>query len=89
MFQYLSRNDWWGDPQAPWNKRDVEYRICVECNGDGGVYYNDDGEEISRTDYERLSDEDKALWKFDECLECNGDGEVEVDPYEPDYDEYD
>lgn len=61
---------------APWNEVEPKYETCPECNGDRGVYYNEDGEELSSVDYERLSDEDKALWIFDKCERCDGTGYV-------------
>lgn len=85
----VSGNDWWGNPQAPWNQPDAIYENCPDCNGTGGDYYNEDGDKISKADYERLSDEDKALWTFDKCERCEGLGTIEVEPYEPDYDDYD
>ena len=88
-FFEVSGNDWWGNPQAPWNQPDAEYDNCPDCNGTGGDYYNDDGDVISVADWERLSDEDKALWTFNKCERCDGLGTIEVEPYEPDYDDYD
>lgn len=88
-FFEVSSNDWWGNPQAPWNQPDAEYDTCPDCNGTGGDYYNDDGDVISVADWERLSDEDKALWTFNKCERCDGLGTIEVEPYEPDYDDYD
>lgn len=87
--QNVSGNDWLGDTRAPWNQPDAEYDNCPDCNGTGGDYYNDDGDVISVADWERLSDEDKALWKFEKCERCEGLGTIEVEPYEPDYDDYD
>lgn len=87
--QNISGNDWWGNPQAPWNQPDARYENCPDCNGTGGDYYNEDGDVISVADWERLSDEDKALWTFDKCERCEGLGTIEVEPYEPDYDDYD
>lgn len=88
-FFEVSGNDWWGNPQAPWNQPDAVYENCPDCNGTGGDYYNDDGDVISVADWERLSDEDKALWTFNKCERCDGLGTIEVEPYEPDYDDYD
>ena len=87
--QDVSSNDWWGNPQAPWNQPDAVYENCPDCDGTGGDYYNDDGDVISVADWERLSDEDKALWTFNKCERCDGLGTIEVEPYEPDYDDYD
>ena len=82
--QDVSGNDWWGSPNVP----DAEYATCPDCNGTGGDYYNEDGDVITQADWERLSDEDKALWAFDKCERCDGLGTIEVEPYEPDYDDY-
>lgn len=87
--QDVSGNDWWGNPQAPWNEPDAVYENCPDCNGTGGVWYDEDGKEYSKADYERLSEEDKALCVFEECERCEGVGTIEVERYEPDYDDYD
>ena len=81
----VSGNDW-NDANAPWNQRARVFHTCPECDGDGGIYYNNDGEELSKVDYDRLSDEDKALWNFDKCMRCDGTGEIEVAPEDYDYD---
>lgn len=69
---------------APWNEPEPVYETCPECNGECGVWVNEDGDEIHEAEYKRLSDEDKALWDFIECEQCNGEGEVLV---EDDYDD--
>lgn len=76
--------DW---ERAPWNQSDDEYETCPDCNGDGGIYFNEDGDEISKAEYEQLSDEEKELWEFEKCSTCDGSGEVikEADD-EPDLD---
>ena len=55
-FFEVSGNDWWGNPQAPWNQPDARYENCPDCNGTGGDYYNEDGDVISVADWKRLSD---------------------------------
>lgn len=84
--QSVSGNDY-DDPRAPWNQSDIEYSICTECNGDGGVYYNEDGDELSVADYQRLSEEDQAMCIFEKCPHCDGDGVIECDIelYEPEF----
>lgn len=89
MFGYVSGNDWWDNPNAPWNQSEAMKETCPDCDGDGGVYYNDNGDELSKSDWERLSDEDKVLWEFEKCERCEGIGTIMVEPYEPDWDDYD
>lgn len=84
----ISGNDY-DDANAPWHELEPLYETCSECNGDGGIYYNDNGDEINVADYERLSDEDKTLWTFAECEHCDGIGTIVSEPYIPDYDRYD
>ena len=79
----------WEWANAPWNEEEPNYDTCPDCNGDGGVWYDEDGEKHSKADYERMSEEDKALCVFEQCERCGGEGEIEVEPYEPDYDDYD
>lgn len=75
---------------APWNQPDAVYENCPDCNGTGGDYYNEEnGDVITKADYERLSDEDKALWTLDKCEQCDGLGTIEVEPYGSDWDNYD
>lgn len=73
---------------APWNEPNIAYDTCPDCNGDGGVWYNEDGKKYSVADYERMSDEERKDLEFEKCERCDGKGEVEVEPYEPDYDDY-
>ena len=80
--QDVSGNDWWDNPEAPWNKPDAVYEACPDCKGDGGVYYNEDGDELSKSDYESLNDEDKVLWGFDKCRRCDGFGTIRISDYE-------
>jgi DnaJ-class molecular chaperone len=87
--QDVSGNDWWGNPQAPWNQPDAVYENCPDCNGDGGVWYDEDGNKYSVADYERLSEECREGCEFEKCERCDGLGTIEVEPYEPDYDDYD
>ena len=46
---------------APWNQPDAEYDNCPDCNGDGGVWYDEYGKEYSVADYERMSEETNAF----------------------------
>lgn len=78
----------WAD--APWNNSSEEtYDVCPECDGDGGVWYDEDGKEYSKADYERMSEEEQTELEFKECERCEGKGKIEVEPYKPDYDDYD
>lgn len=74
---------------APWNQDKAVYDTCPDCNGDGGVWYGENGKEYSVADYERLSEEERKDFEFDKCERCGGEGKIEVEPYEPDYDNYD
>lgn len=85
---FISGNDW-DDPRAPWNQVEPLYETCPHCNGDGGIYYNDNGDELNVADYDRLSDEDKSTWQFDACEHCDGTGTIISEREIPDYDDYD
>ena len=86
-YPIMSEGDW---ERAPWNQRDSIYKVCVECGGDGGIYYNEDGDMLSKVDYERLSDEDKSIWELEKCEKCDGRGEIEVEEteFELDWDDF-
>lgn len=74
---------------APWNESEVYYDVCPDCNGDCGVWYDEDGNEYSKSDYERMSEEERNDLEFKKCERCEGSGKIEAEPYEPDYDDYD
>lgn len=74
---------------APWNVEEPQMQVCAYCGGDGGVWYDENGRAYTKVDYERLSEEEQSELEFQECDECNGKGEIEIEPYEPDYDDYD
>ena len=75
---------------APWNVEDPQMQVCAYCGGDGGVWYDEkNGRAYTKADCERLSEEEQSELEFHECEECNGKGEIEIEPYEPDYDDYD
>ena len=79
----MSNTEW---RSAPWNQSDDEYETCPDCCGDGGIYYNEDGEDITKNEYLRLSEEEKKLWEFEKCSTCNGSGEVIKEAEERDWD---
>ena len=74
---YVSGNDWWANPSAPWNEPSVCYVRCDECNGDGGQWISEDGIALSQKEYDSLSEEDKDMYEFFECGKCEGLGTIE------------
>lgn len=60
---------------------DPNYIDCPECNGEGYIYYDINGEEISRKIYDLLPPSERFS---DKCDKCNGLGEVP----EPEYNEF-
>jgi hypothetical protein len=86
--QSVSGNDF-NDRNAPWNQQEPVYETCPYCGGDGGVYYNEEGDKMCAMDYERLSDEDKSLWELDKCEHCDGIGTIMTEPWDIDSDDYD
>lgn len=70
----------------PWNQEEPEYETCPNCCGDGGIYYNEDGDDITKNEYLRLSEEEKKLWEFEKCSTCDGSGEVIKEAEERDWD---
>lgn len=79
MFQYVSSNDWWGNPAAPWNQVKAHYVTCQECGGTGGVWFDEDGNTLSDEEYKVLSKEEQSLWTFDECMKCEGVGTIKIE----------
>ena len=68
---------------------DAIYNTCPDCNGEGGVWYDEDGKSYDKADYDRLSEEARSELEFVKCERCEGVGTIEVEPYEPDWDDYD
>ena len=85
-YPIMTNTEW---ANAPWNEPNIMYETCLDCNGDGGVWINADGDVLFAADYERLDEEERYEWEFEKCERCDGSGEIEVEPYEPDYDNYD
>lgn len=79
----MSDTEW---RSAPWNQSDDEYETCPDCCGDGRIYYNEDGEDITKNEYLRLSEVEKKLWEFEKCSTCDGSGEVIKEAEERDSD---
>lgn len=65
------------EANAPWNKIEIEREICPTCNGYGGVWYNERGDEINPDVYSQLSEKEKNDWEFDPCEQCNGKGYID------------
>ncbi|MFR9622499.1 MAG: hypothetical protein SNG97_07045 [Rikenellaceae bacterium] len=56
---------------------------CTECGGTGMIYFDEEGKDVTREEYER----NPQLYNHDNCEECEGSGEVEdVEGYT--YDDY-
>lgn len=77
------------DSNAPWNEEDKDMEVCPECGGSGGMYYDEDGIEMTKSQYDCLSKEEQEYCEFERCERCGGEGEIEVEPWEPDWDDYD
>ena len=50
-----------------------KYEECDHCDGEGYIYYNIDGEEITRVIYDLLPE---SLRDSEKCDDCDGLGEV-------------
>lgn len=88
-------------PFAPWRQVDPETEPCSECNGTGYHYWaacTDEMHDVecSREFYLTLPDtleeaeaRDYGYYKGEayKCRECDGTGEIEIEPYEPDWDD--
>lgn len=71
------------DPCAPWNQEDPIMIECDECTETEWENLPDTEEEAKALDLMQIKGEKEI------CEVCNGEGEVEQEPYEPDYDDYD
>ncbi|MFV0535955.1 MAG: hypothetical protein ACK5M3_01125 [Dysgonomonas sp.] len=68
-----------GYPNCPVCSSEPYMATCPECNGDGYIYYNEEGRIVSKEQYNNLHPHDR----YDEpCECCDGTGEIE---YELDY----
>lgn len=74
------------DPCAPWNMAEPEYMTCEHCGGEGRIYYDGEGHLLTAEQYSRLASLEHVY--CDRCEHCGGEGRVEVEPFEPDYENY-
>lgn len=72
-----------GYPGCPCCTPEPKMVTCPACSGYGQIYYNNDGDNISKDEYDKLPKDQR---EFDICGECNGFGEVELEYDEPDWD---
>lgn len=77
-FKFVSGNDWWANPQAPWNQPDATYETCKLCGGVGGFWCNEDGVELAQEEYDLLNDDEKSEFEFVECEKCDGVGTIMI-----------
>lgn len=54
--------------------------ICPACKGAGEIYYNEDGDQITKAQYDALPKDQRDA---DKCAECDGTGAIEYEN-EPD-----
>lgn len=72
-FFEVSGNDWWGNPQAPWNEPIMV--DCPDCGGDGGIW-EAGNDTITPDEYDKLPKEEKEWYCFVPCNRCDGRGKV-------------
>ncbi len=46
---------------------------CDDCHGEGYIYYDDDGNDVAKEEYEKFPEQ----YTKEVCCECGGYGEVE------------
>jgi DnaJ-class molecular chaperone len=71
-----------GYPGCPVCSDPAEYRDCEDCNGNGHLYFNSNGVELTPEAAERGEKTDTIK---DECSTCKGEGRVLIEKEEPDY----
>lgn len=69
----VSGNDWWGDPNAPWNEPPMV--DCPDCGGDGGVWECGD-DTITPDEYDKLPKDEQEWYCFVPCKRCDGGGKI-------------
>jgi hypothetical protein len=72
----------YGYPGCPCCSPEPQTVTCPACKGTGEIYYNSDGERITKEEYDKLPADHREC---DSCAECDGSGEIEYDD-EPDWD---
>lgn len=71
-----------GHPGCPVCSESAERVTCEDCNGNGRLYYNSDGIELSPEAARRGEKDDIIEY---ECSTCKGEGLVLTEEREPDY----
>lgn len=71
-----------GLPGCPCCSPEPNMTTCPACGGAGEIYYNEDGDQITKEQYNALP---KGRRDTDRCAECDGTGEIEYE-YQPDWD---
>lgn len=66
------------DPNAPWNQKDPDYIDCPDCNAQGYIYYDEDGNEVDEREYLKFPDK----YEREKCYTCDGEGEIIVEEEE-------
>lgn len=79
---FVSRNDWWGDPNSPCNKTEPKYVDCEVCKGEGNVYCNEGGDMITKEEYEQLPTSEQVCWFLETCRDCQGVGVIKCEEYD-------
>jgi RecJ-like exonuclease len=75
----------YGDPEPCTRSIDMieKHEPCVECNGVGGFYFNEDGDEITKEEY--LENKGNKKYFMIPCEECDGKGYIEIYEEIPNY----
>ena len=80
----MACNICYGHPGCPVCQKDSHYTTCPICEGKPATYYDKDGKEIEKPDYDKLPEKEREM---ELCDHCYGTGEVESE-YTPAF-EYD
>lgn len=55
---------------------DTHMEKCTDCNGEGKIYFNDNGDILTKEEWLKLPEDERS---YDDCITCEASGEICVE----------